>query len=49
MPDGMLPILLLIAAVIVYTIAKVVANIRKSEQQWRDADKSKLRQWDDDD
>lgn len=49
MPEGLLPVLLLIAFVVAYAIAKVVQNMRKSEQQWRDADKSKLKVWDDDD
>jgi hypothetical protein len=49
MPEGLLPILLIVAAVIVYVIAKVVQNVRKSEQQWKQVDKSKLRIWDDDD
>jgi hypothetical protein len=49
MPEGLLPILVLIAVVIVYTIAKVVQSARKSAQQWRQVDKSKLREWDDDD
>lgn len=48
-PDGLLPILIMIAIVIVYTIAKIVAYVRKSEQQWQQADKSKLREWDDED
>jgi hypothetical protein len=48
MPEGLLPILLIVAAVIVYVIAKVVQNVRKSEQQWEQVDKSKLRIWDDD-
>lgn len=49
MPDGLLPILILIAIVIVYTIAKVLGYVRKSEQQWQQVDKSKLREWDDED
>ena len=49
MPDGLLPILLIIAAVIAYALAKVVQNVRKSEQQWKQVDKSKLKEWDDDD
>ena len=48
MPEGLLPILLIVAVVIVYVIAKVVQNVRKSEQQWEQVDKSKLRIWDDD-
>jgi sensor domain CHASE-containing protein len=49
MPDGLLPILVLIVVVIVYTIAKVVQSARKSDEQWQQVDKSKLQQWDDDD
>ena len=49
MPEGLLPILVIIVAVVVYTIAKVVEHMRRSEQQWREVDKSKLREWDDDD
>ena len=47
MPEGLVPILVLITVVIIYTIAKVVQHVRRSEQQWRQADKSKLREWDD--
>jgi len=49
MPEGLLPILVLIAVVIIYTIAKVIDYSRQSDQQWRDVDKSKLRKWEDDD
>jgi len=49
MPDGLLPILLIIGAVLIYTIGKVIENMRKSQRQWDQADKSKLRTWDDDD
>jgi hypothetical protein len=49
MPEGLLPILLLIAVVIIYVIAKVVENMRTSERQWREVDKSKLKKWEDDD
>ena len=49
MPDGLLPILVLIAVVIIYTIAKVIDYSRRSDEQWRDVDKSKLREWEDDD
>ena len=48
MPEGLLPILLLIGVVFIYAIAKVVQNIRKSEQQWEQVDKSKLKEWEDD-
>jgi len=49
MPEGLTPILILILVVAIYTIAKVVQHMRRSEQQWREVDKSKLREWDDDD
>lgn len=49
MPEGLWPILAMIVLVIAYTIAKVVQHMRKSEEQWRQVDKSKLREWDDDD
>ena len=49
MPETLLWILLFIALVIAYTVAKVGQYNRKSKEQWRDVDKSKLREWDDDD
>jgi len=49
MPEGLWPILIFIALVIIYTIAKVIEYMRQSEQQWRQVDKSKLREWDEDD
>ena len=49
MPEGLWPLLIFIALVIIYTIAKVIEYMKKSEQQWREVDKSKLRDWDEDD
>jgi len=49
MPEGLWPILIFIALVIIYTIAKVIEYMRKSDQQWQQVDKSKLREWDEDD
>ena len=49
MPEGLLPVLLIIAFVILYVIGKVVGYVRKSEQQWQEVDKSKLKEWEDDD
>jgi hypothetical protein len=49
MPEGLWPILLFIAIVIVYTIAKVIGYMRQSERQWQQVDKSKLKKWEDDD
>ena len=47
--DGLWLILLLIAVVFAYVLAKVRYYMKQSEQQWRDVDKSKLREWEDDD
>ncbi len=49
MPEGLWPILVMIGLVIVVTIAKVIQHVRRSEEQWQQVDKSKLREWDDDD
>ncbi len=49
MPEGLFPIIVLIVVVIIYTIAKVIEYSRQSDQQWREVDKSKLREWEDDD
>lgn len=49
MPEGLLPILLIIAGIILYALIKIVENVRKSEQQWEQVDKSKLKEWDDED
>ena len=49
MPEGLTPILVIIAVIIIYTIAKVVEHMRRSDAQWRKVDKSKLREWTDDD
>lgn len=48
MPDGLVFLLIMIAFIIVYTIAKVLRYIRLSEKQWQQVDKSKLKEWDDD-
>jgi len=49
MPKGLVFILVMIAVIIVYTIAKVISYNRLSEQQWEQVDKSKLKEWDDED
>ena len=48
MPDALLYILIFIAFVIVYVIAKVMHYVRLSNEQWKQVDKSKLKTWDDD-
>lgn len=49
MPDGLNYLLIFIVIVIVYTIFKVIAYMRKSDRQWQQVDKSKLKEWEDDD
>ena len=49
MPKGLLFLLVMIAVIIVYTIAKVVSYNRLSKKQWEQVDKSKLKEWDDED
>ena len=40
--------LLLLGVFCLYVLAKVVGYMRESEAQWQRVDKSKLREWDDD-
>lgn len=49
MPEGLWPILVMIAVVVIYVIAKVIDYMRISDEQWKQVDKSKLREWEDDD
>ena len=49
MPSGLILLLIMIALIVIYTIAKVLQYMRLSDAQWRDVDKSKLKQWEDDD
>jgi len=48
MPSGLILLLIMIALIVIYTIAKVLQYMRLSDEQWRDVDKSKLKQWEDD-
>jgi hypothetical protein len=41
--------LAIVIVVVIYTFAKVRAAMRKSDRQWRNVDKSKLREWRDED
>lgn len=45
---GFWPVILIIAVVIVWVVAKVVFYMRQSEQQWQEVDKTRLREWEDD-
>ncbi len=47
--DGFWIAVLIVIGVVVYTLAKVVAYVRKSNREWQSVDRSKLREWDDDD
>jgi hypothetical protein len=49
MSEGFWPVILIVAAIVVYAIAQVVFYLRKSRRQWREVDRSKLREWKDDD
>jgi len=40
--------LAIVLIVIVYVLAKVLYYARLSRQQWQEVDRSKLREWDDD-
>ena len=48
MSEGFWPAIVIVVAVIVWVVAKVVINMKKSEQLWREVDKSKLQEWEDD-
>lgn len=47
MPDGLKYLLIFIVLVIAYTIMKVIGYIRQSDRQWQQVDKSKLKEWHD--
>ncbi len=49
MPEGLIFLLIMIALIVVYTIAKVLQYMRLSDKQWDEVDKSKLKEWEDDD
>jgi hypothetical protein len=40
---------LLLLVFAVFTVAKIIAYMRASEQQWQQVDKSKLKVWEDED
>ena len=39
----------IVLVVVLYVIAKVLQHARRSREQWAEVDKSKLREWQDDD
>ena len=48
MSEGFWPVVLIVAGVIVWVAGKVLDAMRRSERQWREVDKSKLKEWEDD-
>lgn len=48
MADGFWIAVLIVVAVAAYVLSKVVYYMRRSDEQWDDVDKSKLREWKDD-
>jgi len=49
MHEGFWPVAAIVVVVIIYVVAKVIYYMRQSEKQWQEVDKSKLREWDDND
>jgi hypothetical protein len=49
MPDGLWPVLILIAFVVIYAVVRIREYMRVSNEQWKNVDKSKLREWEDED
>lgn len=47
--NGIWVVLAIILAIVIYVIAKVVYYARLSRKQWQEVDRSKLREWQDDD
>ncbi len=48
MPEGFWAVIAIIVAIVVYVLAKVVYYVRRSDEQWTEVDKSKLKEWKDD-
>jgi len=48
MSVGFWPVVIIVALVIVWVLSKVLFYARKSEEQWKEVDKSKLKDCDDD-
>ena len=49
MSTGLIIVLAMVALIIAYTVVKVISYNRLRKEQWKDVDKSKLKEWDDDD
>ena len=49
MPKGLIFLLVMIAVIVIYTVVTVRQYMRLSDKQWQAVDKSKLKEWEDDD
>ena len=48
MSEGFWAVLAIIAVIVVYVMAKIVYYVRRSDEQWSEVDKTKLKEWEDD-
>jgi len=48
MSAGFWPAIVIVVLVIAWVLSKVLFYARKSEEQWKEVDKSKIKDWDDD-
>ena len=48
MSEGFWLVIAIIVAVVIYVLFKVRYYMRRSDEQWSEVDKSKLREWEDD-
>ncbi|WP_156762670.1 hypothetical protein [Woeseia oceani] len=49
MDDGVWIALGIVLLVVIYVLAKVLQHMRRSRELWEKVDKSKLREWEDED
>lgn len=49
MPEGLWILIAFIAVVVIYTAVRVRSYMRLSDKQWEQVDRSKLKEWDDED
>ncbi len=49
MSQGIWVALAIVAGVCIYVIVRVIEYARRSREQWQQVDRSKLREWEDDD
>ena len=49
MPEGLVWLLVFIVVVVAYTAKRIIELNRQSQRQWDQVDKTKLKEWDEDD